>query len=164
MKEEILIELRNKLESKRKNRDEKTRRCKELEENEFVKEYMALREITGISDETFAFDEKKFIMDEYFWLILKNKGNKNEIYRNNNHSFLQQDDDGMHSYETYTNIETGETVIIRDDESKEFEKTHIILTPKKGCFAMRQEYVMDAVNVGQEEATKNMVKKYGRNE
>ena len=163
MKEELLQNIRIKLKEKQEIRNKKIKMCKMLESLPEVQEYMKLRGIMPSTLEEFYFDEKRLIMSEYFNALLKDNSDTNEIYRCNGELSQEHNKDNINLIErrySYTNIENGRTILVKEDAVKEFEDTHIVLYTNKNIYPLQQEFVMDAVNTSQEAAKEKIKSKY----
>lgn len=163
MKEELLNKIRIKLREKQKIRDENIKKCHALEASEEVIQYMKLRGIKPSTLEEFYFDEKKLIMSEYFNALLNESSDTNHIYRCNGQPLQEHNRNDINKIDisySYTDIENGRTILIKEDDAYEFEKNHIVLHTSKNIYPLQQEFVMDAVTTSQDDAIERIKCKY----
>lgn len=162
MTEELLAKLRETVLEKKEDieiRNREIDRIRELEENEIVKEYMKLRNLTksyafklqeddGLYYRAFNECKPEIVLGTNRMYVLSHIGHYLKKFR-------------IREYRTYINVESSEEHIISDDRLEKFEDDNIILDGI-GLVDAKKEFLKLAVEQGQEEAVKVMSKKYRR--
>lgn len=184
MKEELLKQLKDELESKKlenQSHNKKVRRIKELLKEPSVKEYIQL--MSSIEDDLkqINLSDSDIITSFYHRYLSKIKEeDTNGIYVylgtyeynhevdivHGSNDFRVNYNSPQANYRIYKNIEYpyGESIPIQKCE--EFEKNHIIIRPKsyfkdKEYYEIQKEFFIKAVKTNQESAKKMILKKYG---
>ena len=63
-------------------------------------------------------------------------------------------------YRYYRDIESEEEVLISDERVDEFESNNLVIYSERPLWVIQQEFINNALEVGQEETVKVMTKKY----
>ena len=185
MKEELLIKIREDLDSeKRKLKDynEKIKKLKELMKDKKVKEFLGLSSLdykidstkSVVSDDIIASIYSKYIYSIgendtnglYVYLGTYSYNNEIDIVHGSNDYKVPYNSPNA-DYRLYQNIEhlTREHVAITKCE--EFENTHIIINPKKAFsnktfYEIQKDFFIRAVKDSQEAAKRMVLRKYSK--
>lgn len=180
MTEELLTQLKEKVEyTKRTNAEhnEKIKRLLELEQNQNVREYINLNALLGKNRQLLEPTEKDIILSVYRDSILENKQIKtNEIYlcfgtfdgfKNANGEYYISSNvpyDKSILCRVYRNIEYGKDELIMPlNEGILFEKSHKVIFAKSNYFNAEEYYKVQslflsvALTEGQEESVKRIL-------
>lgn len=185
MKEELLIKIREELESEKKRQEEnnnKNKRIKELLKDEKVKEFLGL---TGLNYEIGSTKKKvtddiiASIYSKYLYLIKESETNGLYVYLG---TYKYNDEiDIVHGgrdyrvpydsikadYRVYQNVELWGSVHVLINKCEEFEKTHRIINPMvdasdKTFYQIQKDFFIRAVKDNQESAKKMILRKYSK--
>ncbi len=159
MKEEKLQLLRSRLAVVKEELAKREQKIRRLESTNEVKEYLMLRKLNNIDSREYKYDEEKQVLRFIQRRFLTENDETNNIYYENDFVYPYEDD-GIKCL--YTDIENQKLVFVSEKDIEEFERTHTILETEEGYFKVSVEFYRDAINNGQEEAVKNIIKKYGK--
>ena len=183
MKEELLTELKQELQSRKIENQEhniKEKRLRELEKDANVKEYINLIKILEDDLNLINISDKKLILSYYSCYIHKiDECDTNKIYVylgtfeysneidivHGSRDFRVKDDSEAADYKIYRNIETDCSIEIPIDKCEEFEKNNIIIKPKtylngEEYYNIRDDFFVASIKTNQESAKKMILKKY----
>lgn len=166
MTEEDLLLIRKNVEERKEkirkvNNDRK--RLKELEEDKEVLEYLKLRGIKKLSSDSLKeVDENDpyiaflaFSDYQYSHKIEETNGIYMFVYKGNYLKGFKKKE-----YRYYRDIESEEEVLISDERVDEFESNNLVIYSERPLWVIQQEFINNALEVGQEETVKVMTKKY----
>jgi len=162
MKEEVLIKLRNELESAR----ETLKQVKPLLEDENVSKFISLMGIDLDKMLITEDKESKFLFHKYNSITTgtETKKDTNNIYfKYGTHGRITKTGRYIEFDKTYEYKDLENPLIIEivpETECEEFEKTHDVIT-SFGYFNVQEEFITEAVLTDQETAKKKIIKKYG---
>ena len=185
MKEELLIKIREELESEKKKQEEinnKNKRIKELLKDKNVKEFLGL---TGLDYE--AGSTKKMITDDiiasiyskYIYLIREGDTNGLYVYLGT-YKYSDEVDivhggrdyrvpyDSPHAdYRVYKNLELWDSEHVLINRCDEFERIHTIINSKRAIsdkifYEIQRDFFIRTVKTDQESAKKMVLRKYSK--
>ena len=159
MKEEKLQLLRSRLAVAKEELAKREQKIRRLESTNEVKEYLMLRKLNNIDSREYKYDEEKQVLSFIQRRFLTENDETNNIYYENDFVYPYENDEIKC---LYTDIENQKIVFVPEKDIEEFERTHTILETEEGYFKVSVEFYRDAINNGQEEAVKNIIKKYGK--
>ena len=185
MKEELLQQMKEELEERKKEialHNEKAKRIKELLKDPKVKEYIKLMNLgTPMLKQIKKTDEEiiSSFYSKYTYRIKENETNKIFVYLGTYKYSKDYDichytpdiqvdyDSDKADYRLYQDLEDSSSKLIPIKQCEQFEKENIIIIPntryrRKEYYDIRQEFFIKAIKKDQESAKKLVLKKYKR--
>lgn len=185
MKQELLLFLKEELQSIKHENEEinkRIKRIKELQKDPNIIEYLKLINLVDNDLKQIKISDKEIILTYYHHYLNKiKKEDTNNIYVYLGTYKINEEIDIVHGssdfrvnydspsadYRIYKNIEYpyGETVPI--NKCDEFEKNHVIIKPKtyfkeKEYYEIQKDFFVHAIKTNQESAKKMILKKYNK--
>ena len=179
MKEETLLEIKEKIEKEKQEiieYNKRVKRIKKLLEMKSVKEYLELIDEEPSELDYKTIDEELIIKIVYERMLYKiNKNDTNKIYVctgtykmddcydviHGPRDYLVSSDYPYATHRNYWDLEQNMSFDIAIRNCEEFEKNNIVIFEgRHSYYKIRQEFISEALKKGQKEAVKSIIKRY----
>lgn len=178
MKEETLLEIKEKIKKEKQEiieYNKRVKRIKKLLERKTVIEYLELIDEEPSKLDFKDIDEEVIIKRVYERMLYKiDKNDTNKIYVctgtytfgdfdivHGPTDYLVNRDDPSATHRNYWDLEQSMSIDVAIKKCDEFEKNNIVIFEgRHSYYKIRQEFIKEALKNGQKEAVKTIVKKY----